>query len=270
MTIARDKFIRRIFARRKQSVWVAILGKKQSGKTDLALFLMESLHRLGLFEYFGTNIKIENPPFPIDHIKDFQTLEQRCRMLNPNPKASGLKRYLFFGSEMGKWLPKDQAWKNVDFIEKLQTVRKYGLSWIGDAISRVDGRALNEHHFEGCFIKLSVTNPTIARYENWVTGQTTFIDNIPRTTLNFDTYETATFTMEPEEDADLSLVPLSEKHQLVKLYLENGYSWKKAGVPTQTGKRAMIELAEYHFSHCLPKLREHITDKTPSEVSDTT
>ena len=261
-----NEFIAKIFRRKKQSVWIAILGTKQSGKTDFALLIMQLLFEMNLIDAFGSNVPLD-APFPIDFIEDFQTLSQRCKMLNPNPKKYGLKRYLFFASEMGKWLPKDQSWRNVDFIEKLQTVRKDGLSWIGDAISRVDSRALNETHFEGCFTKLSQTNPTIAEYESWVTGQRTLLMNIPRTKIVFDTWYSANFYMEPQTLED-TLVPLNEDHKIVKKYRDTG-SWKLAGVRTQEGKRSLFKVLDYHYTHCLTSITEEKAGSTPiqSEIT---
>lgn len=240
MTKEFDEFIKSIFTRRKQSIWLAVLGKKQSGKTDFCLHLIEKCYELGLMDAFGSNVPVE-ANFPVDFIEDFETLDKRCKMLNPNPQKRGLKRYLYFGSEMGKWLPKDEAWRNTKFISKLQTVRKNGLSWIGDAIDRVEGRALNPTHFEGCFNKLSPTNPKIADYENWVTGEIIDLEDIPRTKIKFDTWYSANFYMEPQ--GETGALPLDPNAQIVKQYLDNGCSWKKAGIPTYKGKRAIIAVA---------------------------
>lgn len=250
-----NDFIGKIFQRKKHSVWVAVLGKKQSGKTDFCLYIMQKLYDMGLMDAFGSNVPVK-APFKVDFIEDFQTLEKRCRMLNPDPKKSGLKRYFYFGSEMGKWLPKDQAWKNVDFIERLQTVRKYGLSWIGDAISRVDSRALNEVHFQGCFTKKSQIDPTIAEYEDWVTGQKTDLKNIPRTDIEFDTWYSANFYMEPQ-NPDITNVPLNPEHEIIRRYLEAG-SWKSAGIHPQEGKRALAKVLKFHMNHCLNSISEPV------------
>lgn len=260
-----DDFIKQIFPRRKQSVWVAVLGKKQSGKTDFCLFIMQKLYELGLMDAFGSNVPVE-ADFTVDFIEDFQTLEQRCKMLNPDPKKKGIKRYLFFGSEMGKWLPRDQAYRNVDFIEKLQTVRKSGLNWIGDAIDRVDGRALNEVHFEGAFKKLSPTNPTIALWKDWSTNEEVLIHDIPRTTIKFDTWYSANFYMTPQ-NPDTAHIPLNPEHEIVFKYLDNGRSWKKAGVHPQEGKRALIAVLEYHRSHCLTANHQPPKEEVKQEAS---
>jgi len=213
---------------------------------------------------FGSNIPIENAPFELDFIEDFRTLEKRCKMLNPDPSKGGIKRYFFFASEMGKWLPKDQAWRNVEFIEKLQTVRKFGLNWIGDAIDRVDQRALNPTHFDGEFFKLGLK---VAKYRNWGTGEETTLRNIPDTRLEFDTWYSANFYMEPQTPETLK-IPLPDKHETVKKYLESG-SWKKAGIETKKGKRAVLDVLGFHFRHCLHELTEESEDSTPIETEIT-
>lgn len=249
-----DDFIKHIFSRKSQSVCIAVLGKKQSGKTDFVLNLMDRLHELGLMDGFGSNMPMM-APFEVDFIEDFQTLEQRCRMLNPNPSKKGLKRYFFFGSEMGKWLPKDQAWRNVNFIEKLQTIRKYGLNFAGDAIDRVDSRVLNPTHFEGCFIKYNPKNPKLAVYENWLTGEKTHLKNIPRTRIEFDTFYSANFYMKPQVPEEMP-VRLNHEHKIIKQYLENGQTWKDTDIHRQEGKRAIGKVLEYHMHHCLKSLEQ--------------
>jgi len=258
-----NDFIKKVFRKKSQSVCVAVLGKKQSGKTDFMLHLMERLYKLDLMDSFGSNMPIE-APFEVDFIEDFQTLKKRCQMLNPNPNTKGIKRYFYFGSEMGKWLPKDQAWRNVNFIEELQTIRKYGLNFAGDAIDRVDSRVLNETHFNGCFTKYNPTNPTVAYYEDWTTGARTHLMNIPRTSIKFDTFYSANFYMEPQTPDTLN-IPLSPEHEIVKKWLEYG-SWKKADIHPQEGKRALRKVVEMHLTYCLRALAEEKVVSTPANV----
>lgn len=257
-----DDLIKRIYHRRNESVWTLTVGKKQSGKTNWNLDQMDRIHELGLGEGFGSNIPLE-APFDIDFIDDFETLEQTCRMLNPDPKRHGLKRYFFFGSEMGKWLPKDQSWRNIKFIEKLQLVRKYGLCWLGDGIDRIDERVFNEHHFNGYFVKPSVANPTIARYIDWTHRDVLDVLNIPKTRIEFDTYYSANFYMEPQLK-DGAVIPLNPEHEIVFKYLDLG-SWKKVGVDTQTGKRAVQKVLRFHRTHCLHKITEENSVLEPIE-----
>lgn len=250
-----DDFIKQIFGH-SQSVFTCVLGKNETGKTDFNLLIMERLHKLGIGHRFGSNMTSLKADFEIDFINDFETLEKTCRMLNPNPKKSGLKKYFFFGSEIGKWAPRDQAWKNTDFIEKLQTVRKYGLSMLTDAIDRVDARVLHPRFFAGIFEKPFKHNKKYATYEDWSTGRTFQFRDIPKTSIDYDTFETANFYMVPQVDESRQ-IPLTPEHEIVKKYLEFG-SWKRADIHPQEGKRAIAKVLEFHMKHCLHSLPEGI------------
>lgn len=243
-----DEFIRQVYHRKFHSVWTCTLGPNQSGKTDWNLYQMERIHALGLGDGFGANIPVE-ADFEIEFIEDFETLKKRCQMLNPDPERHGLKRYFFLGSEMGDWAPKDQPWLNVKFIKELQQVRKYGLSFLGDAIDRVDSRILNEKHFHGYFEKISKANPQFAIYYDWFNGRKVLLHDIPRTKIKFNTWYSASFYMEPQTPEDV-LVPLNPEHEIVKKYLEAG-SWRKIGIHQQTGKDAIMRVLKFHMTHCL-------------------
>ena len=142
--------MKRIYNPKYHSVWTCTLGRNQSGKTDWNLRQIEMLHDLGLYSKFATNMESVECDY-IELIKDFKTLKETCKMLNPNPKKSGIKRLAMLVSELSDFAPRDQPWNNVEFIKELQKVRKYGLSVIGDAIDRIDKRILNENHFHGFF-----------------------------------------------------------------------------------------------------------------------
>ncbi len=249
--------IKKIYTRKKQSVWTVTLGKKQSGKTDFNLKQMELLHELGLAHGFGSNMRSLKAPFDIDFIEDFQTLKQRCQMLNPNPEKHGIKRYFFFASEMGKWLPRDQPWRNVKFIEELQLVRKIGLNWLGDGINRIDGRVVNETHFDGIFKKVSITRPDIATYYNFSTRQLIIIKGIKRTKLSYDTWESCNFYMEPQTEGTDAF--LDSDHLIVKDYVDSGFSIAKTGHHSHQVKRARDRVLDYHMKNCVhptPKDKE--------------
>jgi len=259
-------FIKHIYGK-NESVFTCVVGENETGKTDFNLLQMERLNDLGIGHRFGSNMKSLEADFEIDVIEDFETLEKTCRMLNPNPKKHGLKKYFFFGSEIGKWAPRDQAWKNTEFIEKLQTVRKFGLSMLTDAIDRVDARVLSKRFFAGLFEKPSKSNKKFAVYEDWTNGQTFQFRDIPKTRIEYDTYETANFYMTPQVP-DKAIVPLNESHKIVKAYRDTG-SWKKAGVTTQQGKRELFKVIDYHYAHCLPSIHETPPDKTVVDSSST-
>ena len=252
--------IKKIYTRKKQSVWTVTLGKKQSGKTNFNLRQMELLNELKLADGFGTNLKSLDASFEVDYIDNFKTLKERCQMLNPDPEKHGIKRYFYFGSEMGKWLPRDQPWRNVKFIEELQLVRKVGLNWLGDGINRIDSRVVNETHFDGLFTKVSIMRPDIATYYNFSNRQTITIHNIQRTRLAYNTWESCNFYMEPQtEDTD---IPLNSDHQTVKKYLDSGCSIAKTGLHANEVKCARDNVLRYYWKHYL----EPTTDKDNASV----
>jgi hypothetical protein len=259
-----DAFIRRVYGQR-ESVFTCVVGENETGKTDFNLLQLDRIHALGIGHGFGSNMRSLEADFEIDFIEDFETLEKTCRMLNPDPKKHGLKKYFFLGSEIGKWAPKDQAWKNVEFIEKLQTVRKYGLSMLTDAIDRVDGRILNKRFFAGLFIKPFKNNPKFATYEDWTTGQTIQFKDIPKTRIAYDTYETANFYMKPQVPENIR-IPLNPEHQIVRQWLEHG-SWKKADIHPQEGKRAIEKVLRFHLENCLHDIQQPEDSKGVVEQS---
>jgi hypothetical protein len=241
--------VKKIFSKKKQSVWVVTTGRKQTGKTNFTLRLMEILHEENLAHGFGSNVESLKAPFDVDFINDYQTLKQKCQMLNPDPERHGIKRYFYFGSEMGKFLPRDQPHRNVKFIEELQLVRKIGLNWLGDGINRIDRRVINATHFDGEFVKVSISRPDLALYRNYQTQQQITIEGIRPTSLKYNTWESCNFYMEPQtDDTD---IPLNQDHLIVKKYLDAGCSIAKTGLHSQEVKRARDRVLRYYWTHHL-------------------
>lgn len=251
-----DKDIRRIYHKKYNSVFTCVIGPNQSGKTALNLFIMERLHQLNLFDGFGTNMKIYDPPFEIDFIEDYETLERRCKMLNPDPDRKGLKRYLYFGSEIGNWAPKDQPWLNVEFLRKLQLVRKLGLSFLTDGIERIDERIFSPVFFHGYFHKPYKDKPQKATYFDWTKGgKPTRINGIPNTSIKFDTFYPAMFYMTPQ-NPDITRLPLNKEHEIAFAYLDCGQVMRKTGFHPETVKRAIGTVLTYHREHCINHIQE--------------
>jgi len=258
-----NDFIKHIYGK-NESIFTCVLGKNETGKTDFNLLQMEYIHDLGIAQHFGSNMRSVKADFEIAFIEDFETLEKTCRMLNPDPKKHGLKKFFYFMSEIGKALPRDEAWRNTKFIGKMQTVRKYGLSMLTDAIDRVDARVLSPRFFHGEFEKPLKDHKKFAIYRDYTTGREFQFKDIPKTRIEYDTYETANFYMEPQVPED-AIVPLNKEHEVVKKYMETG-SWVKTGVHRQEGKRDLLKVLEYHFTHCLNSIHE---ETQPIEESST-
>jgi hypothetical protein len=247
-----NDFIKHLYGQ-KNSVFTCVTGPNGSGKTEFNLLQLERIHELGLGVRYGSNMPIPEhlkPDFEMDFIEDFETLEKICQMLNP-PNTRTIKKYFFFLSELGKFVPKDEAWKkdNIKFIQKLQTPRKIGLNMLTDAIDRVDGRVLSPMFFNGEFKKPYSDNPKYAKYKDYRSGRTFTFKDIPKCKMWFDTYYSANFYIDKQTDEN-KIVILNPEHELIREYLKTE-SWRKAGIETKKGKRAVLAVLKYHMAHCL-------------------
>ena len=265
-----DDFVKHVYGK-DGSIFTSVKGPNGSGKTEFNLYLMERIHALGLCAGYGSNMPIPEalkPNFEMDFIEDLETLEQRCRLLNPTPEKHGMKKYLMFLSELGKFVPLDEAWKeeNRKFIQKLQTVRKFGLCLQSDFIDRVDRRILSPSFFNGLFHKPFPETPTYAIYEDLRNGQQITFKDLPRCKMWFDTYYTAEFYLKPQSKS--GSIDLDQTEEIVKTYRETG-SWKKAGVTTQQGKRELFKVIDRYFAirepadQEPPKEKQEIEESTP-------
>jgi hypothetical protein len=265
-----DDFIKHLYGR-DGSIFTCVLGPNGSGKTEYNLLQLERIQKQGLGARYGSNMPIPEalrPDFEMDFIEDFETLENTCRMLNPDPTKRGMKKYFFFLSELGKFVPKDQAWlkSNIKFIHKLQTVRKYGLCLLSDAIDRVDGRVLSPMFFNGVFNKPYSENPRYATWKDYRSRQTMVFKEIPKCKMWFDTYYSANFYIE-KQTINEDRVFLNADHQLVKEYIDAGFSIKKTGRHSQEVKRARDNVLVHYFKHYVYAKPELSKEKQELEVS---
>ncbi len=266
-----NDFIKSVYGTDK-SVFTCVLGSNGTGKTDFNLLQLERIHELGLGARFGSNMPIPEalqPSFEMDFIEDLETLEKTCRLLNPDPKKRGIKKYFFFLSELGKFIPRDEAWRkeNREFIQKLQIVRKFGLNMISDAIDRVDARVLHPSFFDGVFHKPFPETPSYAQYQDLKNGQKMIFRDIPKCDMWFDTYYTANFYLTPQ-DNNKTNIELDQSEQIVKKYLETG-SWKSSGITTQQGKRELFKILKRYYAIRQPSDQEPVKEKPVSESVST-
>ena len=70
--------------------------------------------------------------------------------------------------------------------------------------------------------------------------------------------------MEPQTPEDLVL-PLNHEHEVVKKYREVG-SWAKVGVHRQEGKRCLLKVLDYHYTHCLPDIAQEKVESAPTKA----
>ena len=268
-----NDFIKHVYGK-EGSIFSCVLGPNGSGKTLFNLLQMERIHDLGLGVRYGSNMPVPSalkPEFEMDFIEDFETLEHTCRMLNPDPEKKGMKKYFFFLSELGKFVPKDQAWKkdNIEFISSLQTVRKFGLCLLSDAIDRVDGRVLSPSFFNGVFNKPFPENPQYAEWTDFRSGRKIVFKDIPKCKMWFDTYYSANFYIDKRIEQAQGEVFLNSDHQIVKKYLESGCSIAKTGLHSHEVKRARDRVLDHYFKHYVYADPKTAKEKQEIEASST-
>lgn len=178
------EIVRELFP--SDSTFLAVRGVKGSGKTSLALYLMEVAYRLGIFKHFAGNVELEGEPFPYVLIRSLEELQQYCQ-------ACG-HRVLFLFDEMGLNVPRGTPWArlNTAFIVQLQVIRKYRLSMIGCLIGdSISETILNPDHLDAEIEKVS---RTVAVFKDYRRNRGTLIEDIPKPITRFKQYQVAAFT----------------------------------------------------------------------------
>lgn len=199
--------VKRIFTR-QTSTYFSIFGRRQSGKTDLALLIAEIVYALGIIKHVATNIKIYNSPFPITPITNLWDLKKWCK------ETKGPKLYAL--DEIGRTVSRrtPMAKLNVKIINELQILRKYKLSLEIITVDEkyTDNAILGVDLLDGVFRKPVYNNPKIALYDDNLEPLHISIYDVPRTRIKFDTWDSAPFTLKPRthkptfNDEDLSLL----------------------------------------------------------------
>lgn len=183
-----EKFISHLFNRRT-SAMIFIAGSRETGKTDFSLLIAEILNETKVMSWFGSNIKIYESSFPIEHITNLDDLRSWCE------NRQGKK--LFILDEAGKTLRRRSPMSslNIALLDQLQILRKYKLSLILIAPNEryVDSASLGSDMLDGRFWKPNYKNPTEAVYISELDHTSITIDHIPKTSIHFDTWDVAPF-----------------------------------------------------------------------------
>lgn len=176
---------------RGTSTFIIILGRRESGKTDISLLITEILNYSHTYSLFASNIKVFNSPFKIGHITNLPDLEEWAS------SSKGQKLYIL--DEAGKAFRRRTPMSklNIELIDKLQTLRKYQLSFIFIAPHEkyIDGAGLGSDVLDGVFVKPFFKNPHVALYEDKLEAFDFTLKDIPPTSLKFDTWDIAPFTL---------------------------------------------------------------------------
>lgn len=174
---------------KRPSVCMFISGRRGSGKTDLSLFIMETLASEKQILNFATNIKIYSSPFPIEYITNLEDLTLWCK------NTRGKK--LFILDEAGKSIRRRRPMSSINilFLDELQILRKYLLSMILIAPHEkyLDSASLGSDILDAVIVKPNFKNPKIALYDDLIEDSQFTIVDLPRTSLQFNTWDVAPF-----------------------------------------------------------------------------
>lgn len=177
----------------KDGFIIFIEGAKEKGKTDFALLLAEWCYTFGYKTRITSNIKAEG--YMIENqITDKQTLET---WLN----EKGQKLFVF--DELGKHLKRNRfmSSKNVEILDLCQLIRHYDAGLIGIAPSSIfiDSKFLNTDVLDA---KVKKFTKKTAKINNYLSKETYFLNDVPRTSIKFDSKDIAMFTEKPKVELD--------------------------------------------------------------------
>lgn len=174
---------------RRDGFIIFICGAKEKGKTNLALLLAEWCFAFKYRTRITTNIKTED--FRLENkITDLQTLEKWLE---------GKGRKLFILDELGKHAGKNRfmSKKNVKIMELCQLIRHYDAGLIGCAPSEdfIDNKFLNTDVLDA---KIKKITQATAKIDNFLLNESYFLNDVPTTSIKYDSKDIATFTEKPE------------------------------------------------------------------------
>lgn len=204
--------LRRLFVT-QDSVFVLVVGRRGSGKTDLALLISEIAFGQKWIKNVATNTFIIETPFPIEKVDNLQDLDYWGQT------KKGRKLFVFdeIADAMSRRRP--MASLTVELIKKFNKLRKHKLSVIATTIdeSVLDKSAMAQSLLDAVYHKewRPKGNPQIykiAYYDNFLNGESLTWGDIPATSVKFDSFDSSPFTEKPIQaktefkDKDMELV----------------------------------------------------------------
>lgn len=173
----------------RPSTCLLIMGRRDTGKTDMSLLIAETIYNKGILDHIATNIKIHNASFEIEPINYLDDLQAWCK------EVKGKKLYILdeAGKSVRRRTPMSKL--NIQFIDNLQILRKYKLSLILIAPNEryLDSVTLGSDVLDAQIIKPYYKNRKVALYEDLLENYKIWFSNIPATSINFDTWDIAPF-----------------------------------------------------------------------------
>ena len=217
--------IKRIF-RSQDSIFILIIGRRGTGKTDLALLISEIAYGQNIIKHVSTNTKILRSNFPIDKIDNLQDLDYWGQ------KKKGRKIFIFdeIADAMSRRRP--MAALTVELIKKFNKLRKHKLSIIATTISKdvLDKAAMARDLLDATYRKewKPLGNKQIykiAYYDNFLNGESITFGDLPPTSVHFDSWDGSEFSEKPKE----SKIEFKDKD------MELVYRWAKGETYTELG-----------------------------------
>jgi len=207
-----DDFVIRLFHR--GSVVILIEGRRNSGKTNMALKIMEICYNFHIIDLFANNEQMINPYFPIEHIDNLEDLESWSH------NQRGKKLYIL--DEAGKAMPRRSPMNklNIQLLQNFQTLRHSDLSLIIicphekyiDSASLgtdvLDLRIQKRYSFPD-----GNPNPKIALWYDLLTNRATTLTGIEETSLRYNDKWDCIFKKD-----SVSKIPKFKDEHLAKLY----------------------------------------------------
>lgn len=242
------KFFTYLFTR-VTSAFLIVFGRRRTGKTDLSLLIAQIVHARGLITHFATNTRIYGAPFPIEKITDLDTLREWSAY------HSGRKLFMFdeYGKAFKRRTP--MCVLNVELINDLQVLRKHKLSTVACTPNEkyVDNASLGSDILDAVFRKPDFRNRKKATFVDLLENRFKTLRAIPKTTIRFDSYDTAPFTLHGPHTQK----PVFNDEDKEKLWrVVHGATGKEVGWHTQTLARKMRKLLRFYMeretSHITP------------------
>jgi len=237
------------------------MGRRESGKTDMAFLISEIVYFTGVIKNIATNVKIYDSPFPIERITNLEDLRHWCRTVQ------GRKLYIF--DEMGKSMRRrtPMASLNIKMLDDLQILRKYRLSLIGIAPADiyVDSAVFGSDLLDWIVIK-NRESQKVALYKDLMEDIELIITDIPPTSIKFDTWDVAPFAEKPT-----TTPKFREKDLQILWEWSHGKGFKELGLHPMQLNRLVRKFVKQtlennlHTSHTHE--REDIMDETYSQNS---
>jgi hypothetical protein len=217
--------------RRQVSNFYIVFGRRGSGKTDFVLLISEILQEAGVIEHFATNTKIYESNFPIERITNLEDLKYWAK------ETKGKKLFVF--DEVGMTIKRRSPMStlNVSLVNELQVIRKYKLSLLATTIEEIntDKAILSPSVLDGVFIKPSFKNPKVAYFDDRLEYSTRTLTNIPKTSIHFDTWDSAPF--ERYSKKRKPKFKDEEKNKILQ-WAEQG-NWEGTGLHRMQGHRLL-------------------------------